>query len=312
LANPVNDQDAATKSYSDMKFQMLLNYMVESGADIEGLLDAGVSIEELVEAEASIADLIAGGANVLDLFNWGVCVGTLRKAGALEADLIAAGLVGTLTDFEGNIYGWVKIGDQIWMDENLKSTKYWDGAEINTNLPYTYGYYIYDNYPAYFETYGYIYNFEAALRGEASTDANPGTMQGACPLGWHIPSRSEWQELKDFLIDDGFGIDASNIGKAFASNTNWQSSTYVNAVGNDQALNNDSGFNALPSGNRNAYFASFGGMTQWTYFYSSTHYHTGYPYYDNYVQTPQLTYDNSDMEIINLRLTGYPIRCVKN
>jgi uncharacterized protein (TIGR02145 family) len=312
LANPVNEQDAATKSYSDMKFQMLLNYMVESGADIQGLLDAGISPEELVEAEASIADLLAGGASVSELFAMGVCVGTLRKAGALEADLIAAGLVGTLTDFEGNIYGWVKIGDQIWMDENLKSTKYADGTDININLPYTWGYYIYNSDPANLTKYGYIYNFEAALRGEVSTDANPSTMQGACPAGWHMPSHSEWTELKDYLINDGFGIDETNIGKAFASTTDWQASAVAGTVGNDQASNNDSGFDALPSGSRNAYYGSFGGMQVWTYFYSSTWNHTGYPYYDNYVQTPSLVNDNANMDIVNLRLTGYPIRCVKN
>jgi hypothetical protein len=64
--------------------------MVESGAEILGLLVAGVSIEELVEAEASIADLFAGGANVLDLFNGSLCWNN-KKAGA-QGELIVLAL----------------------------------------------------------------------------------------------------------------------------------------------------------------------------------------------------------------------------
>ncbi len=301
LANPVNEQDAATKSYSDMKFQMLLNYMVESGADIQGLLDAGISPEELVEAEASIADLLAGGASVSELFAMGVCVGTLRKAGALEADLIAAGLVGTLTDFEGNIYGWVKIGDQIWMDENLKSTKYADGSDMT-------GYYSYNYDNSNIPVYGRLYNFETALRGAASSDNVPSGVQGACPNGWHMPSPSEWDIMEDFLLYDAYGIDTTNIGKSLASTSLWVVSPTIGNVGNDQSTNNDSGFDALPSGNRNSYMGWFTELGQAASFYS-TEWSYGYDYFNN---LKKLLYDQSGFPDAHQRYCGYPVRCLKD
>lgn len=305
LANPVNEQDAVTKSYADMKFQMLLNYMVESGADVQGLLDAGISVEELVDAEAPIADLIAGGANVSDLFAMGVCVGTLRKAGALEADLIAAGLAGTLTDFEGNVYGWVKIGNQIWMDENLKSTKYSDG----NNIP---GYYSYNYDVSNVPVYGYIYNVDGALRNAATSETNPSGVQGACPSGWHMPSDAEWQQLEDFLLNEAYGIDETNLAKSYASNTLWFASATEGNVGNDPASNNDSGFDAIPAGKRNAYAGSFDGMGQYGYFYSSSYWDSEYPYYDKYVKDRNLQYNQSFVGHGDMRYTGYSVRCVKD
>lgn len=301
LANPVNEQDAVTKSYADMKFQMLLNYMVESGADIQGLLDAGVSIEELVEAEASIADLIAGGANVSDLFAMGVCVGTLRKAGALEADLIAAGLVGTLTDFEGNVYGWVKIGNQIWMDENLKSTIYADGSGMS-------GYNSYNYDASNIPVYGLLYNFETALRGAASTDNVPSGVQGACPTGWHIPSQAEWAIMENFLMYDAYGIDTTNIGKSLASTNLWTASPTIGNVGNDQSSNNDSGFDALPAGNRNSAMGWFTELGQAASFYS-TNWSYSYDYFNN---LKKLYYNQSGFPDAHQRYCGYPIRCLKD
>ncbi len=305
LADPVNEQDAVTKSYADMKFQMLLNYMVESGADVAGLLDAGVSIEELVDAEAPIADLIAGGVSVSELFEMGVCVGTLRKAGALEADLIAAGLVGTLTDFEGNIYGWVKIGNQIWMDENLKSTKYSDGNDIPA-------YYAYNYDALNVPVYGYVYSIDGALRNAETSETNPSGVQGACPSGWHMPSDAEWQQLEDFLLNDAYGIDETNIAKSYASNTLWSASATEGNVGNDPASNNDSGFDALPAGTRNAYNGSFSILGRSGYFYSSSYWESGYPYYDKYVKDRNLQFDQSVVGHGYMRFTGYSVRCVKD
>ncbi|MBN2778404.1 MAG: fibrobacter succinogenes major paralogous domain-containing protein [Bacteroidales bacterium] len=312
LADPIAEQDAATKSYADMRFQILLNYMVESGADVEGLMDAGVTVEELVEAEASIADLIANGAGVEELFNLGVCVGTLRDNGAAEADLIAAGLVGTVSDFEGNSYEWVKIGTQIWMAENLRSTKYSDGTEINPFFPSTFGYYAYANDPANIPVYGYLYNMEAFSNGEPTSDAIPSGFQGACPSGWHVPSDGEWDVLEDFLVDEAYMIDESNVGKALASKNLWTSSATEGHVGNDMSTNNASGFNALPGGTRNAATQAYSGKGQKAYFYSSSWYHTGWPDYDDFVKNHQIDYNKSVLTHGYQRFSTYSVRCVKD
>ncbi len=97
----------------------------------------------------------------------------------------------TIQDIEGNIYKTVKIGDQIWMAENLRTTKYKDGSSISlvTNnsswAGMTTGAYCwYNNDPgSYKYLYGALYNWYA------------GASAKLCPTGWHVPSDDEWHEL---------------------------------------------------------------------------------------------------------------------
>ncbi len=95
-------------------------------------------------------------------------------------------------DFEGNVYPVVKLGNQWWTAENLKSTKYADGAYIN-------GSYVYDNNSSNESTYGRLYTWSAIMNGASGTNENPSNVQGACPNGWHVPSESEWDEMRDYL-----------------------------------------------------------------------------------------------------------------
>ena len=114
---------------------------------------------------------------------------------------------GTFIDSrDGNEYNWVQIGDQIWMAENLKYLPSVVGSGTGSETtPY---YYVYgydgtnvpdakatDNYA----TYGVLYNWTAAMNGEASSKTNPSGIQGVCPAGWHLPSDAEWTELTDYL-----------------------------------------------------------------------------------------------------------------
>ena len=97
-------------------------------------------------------------------------------------------------DIDGNIYHTVIIGNQIWLAENLKTTKYNDGTPvslvtdntgwINLSTP---GYCWYDNDITNRETYGALYNWYAVQTGKL------------CPKGWHVPSDAEWTVLTDFL-----------------------------------------------------------------------------------------------------------------
>lgn len=101
-----------------------------------------------------------------------------------------------LTDIEGNSYKTVKIGDQEWMAENLKTTKFNDGSEIslireedswkNLSGP---GYCWYNNEVANKELYGALYNgFTVA------TDK-------LCPAGWSVPGVEDLKTLRNFLGD---------------------------------------------------------------------------------------------------------------
>ncbi len=90
-----------------------------------------------------------------------------------------------IKDKDGNIYTSVTIGTQVWLKENLHTTKYNDGNDIplgNLNSdPSTPRYWWYnDDQATYGDIYGALYNWYAVNTGKL------------CPTGWHVPSHSEW------------------------------------------------------------------------------------------------------------------------
>jgi uncharacterized protein (TIGR02145 family) len=103
--------------------------------------------------------------------------------------------ISSITDFEGNVYETVLIGTQVWMKENLKTTKYRYGLQIPniTNLTQwasasTGAYCWYDNDQAsYKDTYGALYNWFTVSTGNL------------CPIGWHVPIDPEWTTLITYL-----------------------------------------------------------------------------------------------------------------
>ncbi len=112
----------------------------------------------------------------------------------------------TVTDYDGNVYATVQIGDQVWMQENLRTTHYSkgvalvDGTGVVVSGDYTTKYwFVYDDNPLNKGTYGLLYTWAAAMNGASSSSANPSGVQGACMSGWHIPSDAEWKQLEIFL-----------------------------------------------------------------------------------------------------------------
>ena len=89
--------------------------------------------------------------------------------------------------------------------------------------------------------------------GIHDTDPNTPNKEFA-PEGWHVPTDLEWFILEEYLIAAGYNYDGTTtenkIAKAMASTTGWSSNTTTGAIGNDQSLNNSSGFNAFPEGQR--------------------------------------------------------------
>lgn len=102
---------------------------------------------------------------------------------------------GEVTDADMNIYKTVTLGTQVWMTENLKTTKYNDGTEIpmvadNTQWSsLTSGAYCWfrNDEAEYRNLYGAYYNFPAVNTGKL------------CPTGWHVPSDQEWTALTTYL-----------------------------------------------------------------------------------------------------------------
>jgi uncharacterized protein (TIGR02145 family) len=91
----------------------------------------------------------------------------------------------TVTDYDGNVYNIIKIGDQEWMDRNLAVTHYRNGDPLTNALGTVAGGWInYNNDPALGEIYGKLYNSQAVL------DA-----RGLAPEGWHVATREDWLNL---------------------------------------------------------------------------------------------------------------------
>jgi uncharacterized protein (TIGR02145 family) len=86
-------------------------------------------------------------------------------------------------DVDGNIYSIIQIGEQTWMQENLRVKHAPDGSEITS--------YAYNDDPELIKKYGLLYTWDVAMNGSEEV----GT-QGICPEGWHLPSDDEWKELE--------------------------------------------------------------------------------------------------------------------
>lgn len=93
---------------------------------------------------------------------------------------------GNVTDYDGNVYKTIKIGNQWWMTENLRVTHDSKGKSITS--------YIYNSDENLALTYGRLYTWNTMMNGSTSPGA-----QGIAPEGWHIPSLDEWQILTDYL-----------------------------------------------------------------------------------------------------------------
>ena len=167
---------------------------------------------------------------------------------------------------DGNVYKIITIGDQVWMAENLaylpSVNMVADGSEDAAgSYYYVYGYdgtnvadaKATDNYA----TYGVLYNWTAAMDGEASSTTNPSGIQGVCPAGWHLPSDAEWTELTDYL--GGTSVAGGKLKET--GTTHWTSP--------NTGATNETGFTALPGGYRGSN-GSFGGIGSNGYWWSAT------------------------------------------
>ena len=162
---------------------------------------------------------------------------------------------GTATDQDGNTFEWINYGTQDWAIENAKVVTYRDGTPIPqetdaaewANLT-TGAWCYYNNDP----TKGKLYNWYA-VAGIHDNDPNTPNKEFA-PEGWHVPSPSEWHTLREHLIANGYNYDGTTtvnkIAKSMASTTGWISDDTLGVPGNNQSLNNNSGFNAFPKGRR--------------------------------------------------------------
>lgn len=164
----------------------------------------------------------------------------------------------TVTDFDGNVYKTVQIGEQLWMAENLKVTHYRNGDQIpnisDNNVWENMddgAYCSYNNTDSNIDIYGLLYNWYVV-----------DDSRGLAPTGWHIPTDGEWKQLEMYLgmsqseadSTDWRGTDEGGKLKE-AGTTHWSSP--------NEGASNESGFSALPGGFRDEdgffFLISYGG-----------------------------------------------------
>ncbi len=214
----------------------------------------------------------------------------------------------TVTDIDNNTYNTVQIGNQCWMKENLRTTRYSNGTSIalgsSTSTTTAYRYYPNDD-QSNVSTYGYLYNWKAVMGNSSSSSANPSGVQGICPTGWHVPSDAEWTQLTDYVSGQSqyvCGVSNSHIAKALASTTGWQSSSQICAVGNNPNANNATGFSVLPS--------EGGGYGDYAYFWSATEVGSFSAYCMVLAYDMPDVYRGGDLEIY--KYLGFSVRCLRD
>ena len=153
----------------------------------------------------------------------------------------------SVTDIDQNTYKTVAIGEQCWMAENLKTTKYSDGESIPSPESETEwrdagnskmgAYSCYGNNKENCEVYGALYNVYAVS-------------EGLCPEGWYVPTDGDWKELERHL-----GVKEEELNRLY-----WRGSIATELSGEawlwqDETIGkrrnfNSSGFTAVPAGYR--------------------------------------------------------------
>ncbi len=233
---------------------------------------------------------------------------------------------------DGQTYKWVKLGTQVWMTENLRYLPGVVGAGTGSRTtPY---YYVYDyvgtnvtdakatsNYTAY----GVLYNWPAAMAGSGSSSANPSGIQGACPPGWHIPSDSEWKQLVNYIVAQGYPneLDSPNMaGNALKScrQINSPLGGECNTSDHPRWISDGSkhygtdnfGFSALPGGYRffNGLFIQLGQTGKW---WSATESHGYYEINADYALFRYMFHNHGSVGVIYFdKEAGFSVRCVRN
>jgi uncharacterized protein (TIGR02145 family) len=238
---------------------------------------------------------------IVPMFLWTACV---RE---IDLDKLPAGTtVGSVTDIDGNTYKTLRFGNLEWMIENLRTTHYSDGTsipELKSDNQWestvqgaccTYG-----NQDAESAYYGRLYNWYAV-----------NDSRKLAPTGWHVATNLEWDNLRNYLISNGYAVggvtNSGDIAKAMANTGSWVENAGTHSIGNLPDENNASGFSAVPAGVRypEGDFLHQGLVTNWW----CTDYST-----DNKAVTWGLNVLSPTMLLVTRdRRSGFSVRCIKD
>ncbi len=204
---------------------------------------------------------------------------------------------------DGQVYKSVKIGDQVWMAENLNyaydvPTAEWDSSSF-----------CYDDVPDNCAKYGRLYLWSAAMDSAAvfsesgrgcgfGVECNPnGIVRGVCPEGWHLPSSEEWYALHSSV--GGY----LTAGKMLRTTSDWHN----NSNGTNGNGTNAYGFSVYPSGYRHVNSVFYSRLGYDAYFWTTDEWSEKSATYEEFVYGYDYTTGDADPK--NL---GYSVRCIKN
>jgi uncharacterized protein (TIGR02145 family) len=298
------DKPVALPELSTSRFSNLTSTSVISGGDITS--DGGAAVTSRgvcwgTAFEPTLADnstIDGGGTGSFTSLLTGLISGTQYYVRAYATNNAGTAygnqflLMTPAIDIDGNVYKTVKIGDQSWMCENLKTTKFNDNtpiSKVTNNLNWsqlsTPAYCWYNNDEASNKPdYGALYNWFAV-----------NTYQ-LCPTGWHVPSEKEWTTLTDNLGGENI---AGNVLKEIGL-THWREMNF--------GASDSYGFSALPGGRRtglsSGVFRAKGYLGWW--WASTESDSTG-------ARARQMTYEYGYIARgTGLKKNGYSVRCIKD
>lgn len=220
-----------------------------------------------------------------------ICLTVLINDACEPERLIPQVSTGTIEDYERNVYNTVQIGNQWWMAENLRTTRFNDGSEIpkvtyfdewrNLTTP-AYIWYNSDQL-TYKATYGALYNWYTINTGKL------------CPAGWHIPTDAEWAGLELYL-----GGESIAGGMMKESGTlHWNSP--------NAGATNESDFTALPGGFRYGDDGQFWGIGEYGLWWSATEIDATHGWYWQVISQ-----NGSLYRYQMLKRAGLSVRCIKD
>lgn len=260
--NQPNLLKSATISDSDIDAVIVKieNYLNEGGLE-SGLANAfTVKLENAKKSlekgneKASTNQLQALINQLKDLVADGTIETSIGEGLIYELRLLA-GETPTFTDTrDGHVYKTIKIGDQVWMAENLAYLPQIFHLSASGYSEWSPRYFVYDYYGS-----GTIDDYDFSVEGAKATEnyATYGVLYNwpaastASPEGWHLPSNAEWRQLANYLTNNSYGYGESvndSIAKALAATNGWNVSETEGTPGNDMLSNNSSGFSGLPGG----------------------------------------------------------------
>mgnify|MGYP001809864440 CR=1 FL=1 len=192
-------------------------------------------------------------------------------------------------DADSNEYSVVIIGKQMWMDGNLRTTRFSNGksiAEVKDSSRWTVfnspAYCKYNNDTSLKPINGNLYNWYAAADS-----------QNICPKGWKVPTDEDWRVLEEFL--GGASMAGGKLKDTVANE-------WLESYGNS----NESGFKGNPSGCRTnkGTFNSFGYYGLW---WSATENYSTYAWYRS------INYSSTELfRHYYYKRYGFSVRCLKN